>query len=47
MNDLEILKSQMEICELHKNRIELALKHTKTLFPLSVEKLNALTDEEL
>ncbi len=47
MNDKELLASEINICDIHKNRIQLALKHIKPLLPLTPNKIQQLSEEEL
>ena len=47
MNVLKKLKSEIEVCDLHANRLSVALRHIEPLFPLTPEKLEVLKDEEI
>lgn len=41
------LKQQLEICHIHADRIQIALKHIEPLLPLTNEKIACFTDEQL
>jgi hypothetical protein len=41
------LKQQLEICRIHADRIGIALKHIEPLLPLSTEKTENFSDEQL
>jgi uncharacterized protein YutE (UPF0331/DUF86 family) len=46
MKLIEIFESQVEVCEIHRQRLETALKHIQHLLPFTKDKLKNLTDEE-
>lgn len=41
------LKQQLEICHIHADRIQIALRHIEPLLPLSNEKIANLSDEQI
>jgi hypothetical protein len=47
MNDKELFISEINVCDIHKERIELALLRIKSLFPLTPAKMEKLSLEEL
>lgn len=47
MNDLEKLKSELAICDIHQARIKIALNQLADLLPLSANSIANLSDEEL
>ena len=47
MSKIEILKSQIDICNIHTSRIEKALHHINHLLPFDPNKISKLSDEEL
>jgi hypothetical protein len=46
-SEIEILRSEIVICELHANLLQKALNHLKPITPIATQKLEQLTDEEL
>ncbi len=46
MTVMEKLHSAMDICDIHANRLSMALKHMKRLSPLTLEKFETLKDED-
>jgi hypothetical protein len=47
MNDKELIISEINICDIHKERIASVLQRVKPLFPLTPSKIRALSLEEL
>lgn len=48
MNDeLKLLKSYKNVCELHTHRIQQALNHVKSFFPIEEHTLNSLSFEQI
>jgi len=47
MNTLTKLKNEIEVCDLHADRLQMAMNHIKLIFPLTPEKLETLKDEEI
>jgi hypothetical protein len=47
MNQIDILRSHIEIANLHCNRIMISLKHLKPIMPLTLQTLDNLSDESL
>jgi len=45
--DLVILKEELVTCQIHVKRISMALRRTKDLFPITEEKINNLSEEDL
>jgi hypothetical protein len=46
-NNQEILKSVLNICDIHVKRIESAYSHSSHLFPVSPETVNQFNEETL
>lgn len=47
MKELAILKSEMQICDLHVQRIQMALHHLQSIFPITPAILKALSEKEI
>lgn len=47
MNQLELLTSQLEICQIHAKRLNLAISKIESLYPFSSERILALNEEIL
>lgn len=48
MNEtIKLLKEYEEIADLHADRLQMALEHLKTLFPLTKAKMKNFSDEQL
>lgn len=46
-NDVIILQSELATCKLHVARIKMALKRTNDIFPLKIENINNISEENL
>lgn len=44
---MSILESTIQVAQIHAKRLTYAMKKLKPFFPMSSEKVNALTDEEV
>lgn len=47
MKDIDMLHSEVDICDVHVNRLEMALRRTSHLFPLHEQRYNTLSEEEI
>ncbi len=47
MNDTALLKATLAICDLHTDRLAMALDHMKAYLPMTADVLEDLEDEEL
>ncbi len=45
--DVIILQSELATCKLHVARIKMALKRTNDIFPLKIENINNISEENL
>ena len=47
MNDVALLKAILAICDLHADRLEMALKHMEKILPITADVLEDLENEDL
>ena len=47
MTHWELCQAEIAICNIHQDRLEMAIEETQTLFPITVEKLAKISPSEL
>ncbi len=47
MSSIEILRSVIQVCDIHASRLEMALLHIKSIAPIQIEKILNFSDQEL